>query len=296
MVIINNLRIDHRSSPIIMGVLNVSPESFYRGSVRTSEHDIENTAIDMQAGGASIIDIGGMSTAPYLKTHVSIEEETKRLTKAISIVRKCCTLPISVDTPRADVAIEAIRMGASVVNDITGLKFDENMANMVSGCRIPVIVGAYSKDRISGTLSSTIKALRESLALAKNAGIAGNNIIVDPSIGFFRREATNTFCTRITGLSWFRRDQQTVMNIDKLQCLSKPISIGVSNKSFIGELFKLKVSDRLISSLIAELKCSLGGAKILRTHHVRETALALRACKVFGIGRRLPLYSYHGTR
>jgi dihydropteroate synthase len=266
-----------------MGVLNVSPESFYRGSVKMSKLDVENTAINMQDGGASIIDIGGMSTAPYLKTHISIEEETKRVTKAISIVKKCCTLPISIDTPRADVAIEAIRRGASVVNDVTGLKFDKNMANMISSRGIPVIVGAYSKDRISGTISSTIKALSESLALAENAGIAGNKIIVDPSIGFFRREVTNIFCTRITGLSWFRRDQQIVMNIDKLQCLSKPISIGVSNKSFIGELFELKVSDRLIPSLISELKCSLGGAKILRTHHVRETALALKACKVFGI-------------
>lgn len=283
MVVINKLHIDNRSSPIIMGVINVSPESFYGGSVKTSKRDIENTAIDMQARGASIIDIGGMSTAPYLKTRISIEEETKRVTEAIRIVTKCCTLPISIDTPRADVAIEAIRRGASLVNDITGLKFDKNMANMISSRGIPVIVGAYSKDCISGTISSTIKVLRESLALAENAGIAGNKIIVDPSIGFFRREVTNTFCTRITGLSWFRRDQQIVLNIDKFQCLSKPISIGVSNKSFIGELFKLKISDRLIPTLISELKCSLGGAKILRTHHVRETALALKSCKEFGI-------------
>jgi dihydropteroate synthase len=111
-------------------------------------------------------------------------------------------LPISVDTPRAEVAKEAIKRGASLVNDVTGLKFDKNMANMISGYGIPVIVGAYSKDRISGTLSSTLKALRESMKLAKNAGIAESKIIVDPSIGFFRTDVTNEFSTRVTGLSF----------------------------------------------------------------------------------------------
>lgn len=286
MVVVNNLRIDNRSPARIMGVLNVSPESFYKGSVKTSRYDIENTAIGMEASGASLIDIGGMSTAPYLRTYISINEETKRVAEAVSLVKRCSTLPISVDTPRAQVAKEAIMRGASLVNDITGLKFDKNMANMISGYGIPVIVGAYSKDRISGTLSSTLKALRESLELAKNAGIAENKIIVDPSIGFFRREVTNNFSTRVTSLSWYARDQQIIRNLSKLLCLSKPISVGVSSKSFIGELFKLELSDRLVPDLISELKCSLSGAKILRTHHVKETSLALKASKLFGIGRR----------
>jgi len=286
LVVINNIRIDSRSPTRIMGVLNVSPESFYEGSVKTSKNDIENTAISMEASGASLIDIGGMSTAPYLRTYISINEETKRVAEAVGLVKRCCTLPISVDTPRAEVAKEAIKRGASLVNDVTGLKFDKNMANMISRYRVPVIVGAYSKDHISGSLSSTLKALRESLKLAKNAGITENKIIVDPSIGFFRREVTNTFSTRVTGLSWYFRDQQLIRNLNKLQCLSKPISVGVSSKSFIGELFKLKLDDRLVPDLISELKCSLTGAKILRTHHVKETSLALKACKVFGIGRR----------
>jgi dihydropteroate synthase len=286
LVVINNLRVDIRSPTRIMGVLNVSPESFYKGSVKTSRHDIENTASSMEVSGASLIDIGGMSTAPYLMTEISINEETKRVAEAVSLVKRCCNLPISVDTPRAEVAEEAIKRGASLVNDVTGLKFDKNMANMIAGYGIPVVVGAYSKDRISGTLSSTLKALRESLKLAKNAGIAENKIIVDPSIGFFRKEITNNFSTRVAALSWHARDQQIIRNLNKLQCLSKPISVGVSSKSFMGELFKLKLDDRLVPDLISELKCSLAGAKILRTHHVKETSLALKACKLFGIGRR----------
>jgi dihydropteroate synthase len=284
LVVINSLHIDSRSPTRIMGVLNVSPESFYKGSVKTSKSDIENTAIGMEASGANLIDIGGMSTAPYLQTHISILEETKRVVRAISIVKRCCNLPISVDTPRAEVAREAIKRGAALVNDVTGLKFDKDMASMIARYGIPVIVGAYSKDRISGTLSSTLKALRESLKLAKNAGIADNKIMVDPSIGFFREENTNCFSTTVTDLPWYVRDQQIIRNLNKLQCLSKPISVGVSNKSFIGEIFKLKLGDRLVPDLISELKCSLAGAKILRTHHVRETSLVLRAGKLFAIG------------
>ena len=249
-----------------MGVLNVSPESFYKGSVKTSRNAIENTAKDMEANGASLIDIGGMSTAPYLETYISIKEEIKRVSEAVSLVKKCCTLPVSVDTPRAEVAIEAIERGASLVNDVTGLKFDKNMARMISGYGIPVIVGAYSKDRISGTFPSTLKALRESLKLAKKAGIADNKIIVDPSIGFLERKLQVIFATRVTSLSWYARDQQIIKNLDKLQCLSKPISVGVSGKSFIGELFKLKLGDRLVPALVSELKCSLG-----RCEHIADS-------------------------
>lgn len=267
-----------------MGVLNVSSESFYKGSVKTSKSDIENTVIGMEANGANLIDIGGMSTAPYLETYITAKEETKRIVRAVGLVKRCCNLPISVDTSRAEVAREAIKIGAALVNDVTGLKFDKNMANMISSYGTPVIVGAYSKDRISGTLSSTLKALRESIELAASAGIAENKIIVDPSIGFFRREITNLFSTRVTGLPWYARDQQIIRNLYKLRCLSKPISVGVSSKSFIGELFNLKLGDRLVPDLISELKCSLAGAKILRTHHVKETSLALKAGKLFGIG------------
>ena len=284
MVVIKSLRIDNKSPTRIMGVLNVSSESFYKGSVKTSKSDIENTAIGMEANGANLIDIGGMSTAPYLETYITTKEETKRIVRAVSLVKMCCNLPISVDTSRAEVAREAIKIGAALVNDVTGLKFDKNMANMISSYGTPVIVGAYSKDRISGTLSSTLKALRESIELAASAGIAENKIIVDPSIGFFRREITNLFSTRVTGLPWYARDQQIIRNLYKLQRLSKPISVGVSSKSFIGELFNLKLGDRLVPDLISELKCSLAGAKILRTHHVKETSLALKAGKLFGIG------------
>lgn len=284
MVVIKSLRIDNKSPTRIMGVLNVSSESFYKGSVKTSKSDIENTAIGMEANGANLIDIGGMSTAPYLETYITAKEETKRIVRAVSLVKRCCNLPISVDTSRAEVAREAIKIGAALVNDVTGLKFDKNMANMISSYGTPVIVGAYSKDRISGTLSSTLKALRESIELAASAGIAENKIIVDPSIGFFRREIANHFSTRVTGLPWYARDQQIIRNLYKLHCLSKPISVGVSSKSFIGELFNLKLGDRLVPDLISELKCSLAGAKILRTHHVKETSLALKAGKLFGIG------------
>lgn len=283
MVVVNNLRIDNRSPVRIMGVINVSPESFYSRSVKTSRTEIEDTARKMESEGASLIDIGGMSTAPYLRTNISIQEEKERVSEAVSIVKKCCTLPISIDTPRVEVVREAFERGASLVNDVSGLKYDKNMAAFIAEHGIPVIVGAYSKDRVSGTVVSTVKALRESLDLAKEAGIQDTKIIVDPSIGFFREEVLNDFSTKITNMSWYTRDLQIIRNLARLQCLAKPIAIGVSRKSFIGQLFKLDLNDRLIPGLVAEIECVLNGANVLRTHHVKETALSLQGCKLFGI-------------
>jgi dihydropteroate synthase len=283
LVVVDTVRIGGRTSPRIMGVINVSPESFYKPSIKKSKTDIAITARRMQTDGASFIDIGGMSTAPYLRTNISIEEETRRICDAICIVKESCNLPVSVDSPRAEVVRQAIDRGASLVNDVTGLKYDKDMPALIASCGIPVIVGAFSKQQISGTLASTLESLQESLKLGKNAGIRDNKLIVDPSIGFFRKVVLNDFGTRITHLSWYKRDLQIIRNLNKLQCLAKPIAIGISSKSFLGQLFKLNFEDRLIPALLSEIKCVLNGASLIRTHHVRETALSLHACRTFGI-------------
>jgi dihydropteroate synthase len=285
LVLIKDLHIDNNSPVRIMGVINVSPESFYKHSVKISRIQIERTARKMESEGASIIDIGGMSTAPYLKTSISIQEEKKRIADAISIVTRCCSTPISIDTPRVEVVREAIERGASLVNDVTGLKYDKDMAAFIAERKIPVIVGAYSKERVSGSIISTMKALQQSLTLAKEAGIRDNKIIVDPSIGFFREEVLNDFSTRITNMSWYTRDLEIVRHLGRLKCFKKPIAIGVSRKSFLGQLFKLNLNDRLIPGLVSEIKCILNGANVVRTHHVKENALSVRACELFGVSK-----------
>jgi dihydropteroate synthase len=264
----------------VMGIINTSPESFYKESIKTSTKEIVETAIEMQNSGADIIDIGSMSTAPYLQTIISIEEEIKRMKQAINIVRKSCNLPISIDTPRSRVAKEAIAFGANAINDVTGLKYDKEMADIVSKSNLPVIVGAYNRnkslpkanlDKISGT----IKLLKESITIAKSARISNDNIIIDPSIGFFRVDGKNPFFTEMKDVPWYSRDIEVISKLNDIKKLSKPICISVSRKSYIGKLFKLDTKDRLIPSLVCEVMSTLNGANLIRTHNVRETVQAL---------------------
>jgi dihydropteroate synthase len=259
----------------VMGIINASPESFYKGSVKTSKQEIAATAKQMQQDGAHIIDIGGMSTAPYVQTViVPVEEEIRRVTQAIKVAKGACDLPISADTPRAAVAEEAVAAGADAVNDVTGLRYDSKMADIAAKAGVPVIIGAYSKAPITGRIDSTLKALKKSLGLAKEAGI--KDVMIDPSIGFFRQEGKNPFFTKMTDTPWYIRDIEILSKLGKLAMLKKPICVSVSRKSFIGYLLNLKeAEDRIIPSIACEIIAALNGANIIRTHNVRETVHAL---------------------
>jgi dihydropteroate synthase len=259
----------------VMGIINVSPESFYKGSVKTDEQEIAATAKQMQQNGAHIIDIGGMSTAPYVQTViVPIEEETRRVRQAIKVVRAACNLPISADTPRAAVAQEAVAIGADAVNDVTGLKYDSKMAEVAAKAGVPMIIGAYSKASATGRIAGTLKALKKSLGLAKEAGI--KDVMIDPSIGFFRQEGKNPFFTKMTDMPWYTRDIEILSKLGRLATLKKPICVSVSRKSFIGYLLNLKAAeDRMVPSIACEMIAALNGANIIRTHNVRETVHAL---------------------
>lgn len=273
-----------------MGIINVSPESFYRSSIKITTRSISKSAINMEQEGADIIDIGGMSTAPYLENVIPVEKEMKRLERAIRIVRKNSKLPISADTPRSAVAREAIKLGVDCLNDITGLKYDENMASVVAESNLPVIVGAYgsnniiksqSKSIVTGKISNTIKLLKDSISIAKKKGIGSDKIIVDPSVGFFRAHGKNPFFTPAMDIPWYKRDIEIITRLRELERnFSNPICISVSRKSFIGKLFDLKTEDRLVPSLVFEIISALNGAKIIRTHNVMETVHVLSMCEL----------------
>jgi dihydropteroate synthase len=259
----------------VMGIINTSPESFYKGSVKTDEQEIAATARQMQEDGAHMIDVGGMSTAPYAQTViVPIEEEIRRVTEAIKVVKSACDLPISADTPRAAVAKEAIAAGADVINDVTGLKYDSEMADVAAKAGVSMIIGAYNNGPATGRMIGTLKALKNSIRLASEAGI--KDVIIDPSIGFFRHEGKNPFFTKMTDIPWYARDIEILSHLDKLATLKKPICVSVSRKSFIGYLLNLNAAeDRLVPSIVCEIIAALNGANIIRTHNVRETVQAV---------------------
>lgn len=275
MTAIGRVLVGGRNVVKIMGIINVSPESFYKSSVKTGYDEIAAAAREMQQDGAHIIDIGAMSTAPYLETMIPAQEESRRLNDAIKAAKSACSLPVSADTPRAEVAKEAIAAGADAINDVTGLKYDSKMAGVVAKAGVPVVIGAYSKSDTTGRIAGTMKALKEGIALARKAGIADSNMIIDPSIGFFRNEGKNPFFTKMADMPWYTRDIEVLGKLDKLAALKKPVCVSASRKSFIGHLLDLKAEDRLVSSITCEAIAVLNGASIIRTHNVKETAQAL---------------------
>lgn len=269
---IGDVQVRRKLVPKVLGIINVSPESFFKASVKTGEPEIAAAAKQMQQDGAHIIDIGAMSTAPYLETVIPVEEEIRRMRMAIRAVKGACSLPVSADTPRAAVAEEAIAAGADAINDVTGLKYDGRMAAVAAKAGVPVIIGAYSRTLATGRLAGTVKALKESLAIARSASI--REVIVDPSIGFFREEGKNPFFTKMTDIPWYTRDIEVLNNINNLAALG-PVCISVSRKSFIGHLLGIKGDDRLVPSIICEAIAVTNGASVIRTHSVRETVYAL---------------------
>jgi dihydropteroate synthase len=268
----------------IMGVINVSPNSYYKNSIATDYESISSRAKELEEAGADIIDIGAMSTAPYLEDTTFQYLEKERLRTGIEAVRDSSTLPISIDTPRAKVAKLCIDMGVDIINDITGLKHDKNMARVVSDSKVQLIMGAYnwsdSRTR-HGDIDETMRILKTSLDIAREYKIPNENQIVDPSIGFFRKEGKNDFFTGIEIMEWYERDLNIISNLAKLETHLRPICISVSNKSFLGQLFGLDIRNRLVPSLIFELLCFLRGATIIRTHNVKQTRIAINAVEYY---------------
>ncbi|HJR85015.1 MAG TPA: dihydropteroate synthase [Nitrososphaeraceae archaeon] len=274
---IRNLEIGN-GKPAIMGIINASPESFYKESISTSKKIISEKAVKMEEEGADIIDIGGMSTAPYGNTLISASKELKRIRNTVIAIKDVSSIPLSVDTPRAEIAKVSIEMGVDVVNDVTGLKYDKLMSTIISSSGLPAIIGAYGSRTVTyqtGNMAETIDMLKESLDIAIQSGIGEDKLIIDPLIGFFRASGNNPFFTKVSQQNWYDRDLEIISNLKLLSALSRPICISVSRKSFIGHLFNLRESERLMPSIIAQVICALNGADIIRTHDVKQTRIAL---------------------
>ena len=268
---IANVGVGGKNPVRIMGILNTSPESFYKKSVNTSKILIKNTAKLMEDQGADFIDVGGMSTAPYLSTSVSEKIESKRIQNAIKIIQNSTNLPISVDTCRAKVAKDALEYGVEIINDISGLKYDEKMQDVVSKFSPSLILCAFSPKVVLGNpVTVTKKLFKESLQIVKKSHISSKKIVLDPAIGFFRKSGKGPFFTKIKS-DWLERDLSMLKNLNSIK-QTFPILISVSNKSFIGKILgKENPKDRLFGSISAEVVSVMNGADIIRTHNVQAT-------------------------
>ncbi|MEM0037157.1 MAG: dihydropteroate synthase [Candidatus Korarchaeum sp.] len=250
----------------VMGAINLSPESFYKGSVASSVEEALSIAERMVEEGASIVDVGGMSTAPYLETYVSVDEERSRV---LPVIRKLRDLgvPISVDTHRYEVASAAVDAGATIVNDVSCLA-DGRIADLVASMDLSLILGARGRPESSDPLREVRRFLREGLRRA--SGVREERIVVDPLIGFFRDAS----------IPWYVWDSLVLRRLRGLLMLGRPICVAVSRKSFIGEIAgERDPANRLAGSIAATAIAVYNGASLIRTHDVKETVQAVKVAE-----------------
>lgn len=252
----------------LMGILNITPDSFYDGGQYCSISQAEKRAIEIEEQGADIIDIGGVSTRPGSEAP-SLKEEINRVIPAIKKIKKRIKIPISIDTYRAEVAKRALDNGASIVNDVTALTGDKEMARVVSKYNAPVVImhmkgtplNMQKNPHYRNVAEEIIQFLRERIKFAVSKGIKENNIIIDPGIGFGKRAEDNLTIIR---------------ELRKFHKLDKLILIGVSRKSFIGEVLDLPVEKRLLGTAASVATAVINGAHILRVHDVAEMAQVIK--------------------
>ena len=259
------------SSPVrIMGVINLSPESFFKDSVPLNKRSLMDIAKKMEDEGADFIDLGAQSTAPYLETHISEEEEERRLLWGIEAIRRTTSIPLSIDTSRARPAKMALEAGATILNDITGLNGDRKILPLLPKFRGLVLMAHPSglSRKIQKDPVRTVKGcLKKTIALAVKSGASSLRMAIDPGIGFFRK----------TGMPWWKWDIKILSDLHEFSSLKIPILAGVSRKSFIGEILHQKnPNDRLAGSLAAATIAVMNGASIIRTHDVKVTFEAVR--------------------
>lgn len=228
--------------------------------------------------GADVVDIGAMSTAPYLTTEISLDEEVSRLKAAVQAVKAAGNITISVDTTRARAAEAALKAGADVVNDVSGLKGDVGMARVVKAYDASLILMAHGGRGLKGgPIERIFSALKASLRIASSVDVSPEKIVVDPGIGFFRERGGGRGFSEQRLLPWYRWDCFVLKHLQQLHNLGQPVCVSVSRKSFIGRVLELeRPEDRLVGSLSATSLAVAHGAHVVRTHDVGATVEAVR--------------------
>jgi dihydropteroate synthase len=256
-----------------MGVVNLTNDSFYSASVKHGFRDIVREALNMERAGASFVDIGARSTAPYKSYDVSEATEARLLSGAIKAIAKRVMIPVSADTTRLEPATKALDEGATILNDVNGLTQEEGqrLAKLVASRRCSLIISAHEATplRQESMMKRVRTAISHSLDLALTNGVPQREIAIDPGIGFFSDK-------KLTNIEW---NTGVLNQLSALRQLGLPICVGVSRKRFIGSITGKSVEQRLSGSLGAAAIAVYNGAHIIRTHDVSETIDAVRVAE-----------------
>jgi dihydropteroate synthase len=258
---------------LLMGVLNVTPDSFSDGGKFLAVRDAVRQAMAMEKAGADLIDIGAESTRPG-SSETNAEEELRRLLPVLKAMRGKLKVPISVDTRKAAVAEASIREGAEIINDVSGLRYDAALAAVTAKYKTPLILmhmrgvprtmqkAAFARD----VFKDVLRGLRQSLEIARRAGIKKSQIILDPGIGFGKS---------------FAQNYELLRKLPQLAKLGYPLLVGTSRKGFLGKTLSrdgntAPLEDRIWGTAATVTASILGGAHIVRVHDVAEMAKTAR--------------------
>ena len=261
----------------VMGVLNVTPDSFSDGGQYLETHTAIERGITMAGEGADIIDVGGESTRPYSRK-ITAKEELDRVVPVIEGLREELAIPISIDTCKAEVAREALRAGASMINDISALRFDPDMASIAAEAEVPVILmhmkgmpeTMQQNPTYGDLIPEILDFLEDAIERSVSAGIKRDLIIVDPGIGFGKT---------------FDHNLKIIKALSRFAALERPVLLGTSNKAFIGHILGKEVYERDTGTMATIAYGVINGAHIIRVHHVRKAVETVRMIEAIRRGR-----------
>ncbi|MGG3737673.1 dihydropteroate synthase [Aeribacillus pallidus] len=250
-----NYTLDYSNKTLIMGILNVTPDSFSDGGHYTTIEKAVEHAKQLVEDGADIIDIGGESTRPGHEP-VPLEEELRRVIPVVEAVSKAVDVPISIDTYKAETAKQAIEAGAHIINDVWGAKKEPEIAKVAAEYGVPIILMHNRINRdYSSFLRDVIQDVYESIFIAKQAGVTDEQIILDPGIGFAKDVKQNI---------------EMMQHLDVLVSLGYPVLLGTSRKSMIGKILDLPVNERVEGTGATVCYGIQKGCQIVRVHDVKE--------------------------
>ncbi len=273
-------KLDYRDRPLVMAILNVTPDSFSDGGQFLTVDDALNRAAAMIADGADIIDIGGESTRPGSKP-VSIDEEIRRTSPVIEAIAKRFDTPISIDTTKSEVARHAVDAGAEIINDISGLRFDAKLADLAASSKAGLVLmhsrgtfeTMHAQPAVDDILAGIKTDFRRAIASAKERGVTDGHMALDIGIGFGKT---------------FEQNLELLAKLDNIvsEFGDYPLLVGTSRKSFIGRLLDGAPPDERMSGSIASVAIAVfNGARIIRVHDVKESVDAMKIADAIRQGR-----------